>query len=94
MPTGLLFLDLIPLVKVFGLLKREGIESLMIEGGSKIIQSCLKSTFDQLIITIGPMFIGSDGIPAVTTTEEISKLSNVKYVTLGRDVVMAAKRCD
>lgn len=82
--------DRIPLSAVFERLKAEGIESLMVEGGSKIIQSCFETSFDNLIVTIAPMFIGSDGVPAVTNTENLAKLESVTYTTLGRDVVLAA----
>lgn len=86
-------LDHIPLSIVFQRLKAEGIDSLMVEGGSKIIQSCLESSFDNLIVTIAPMFIGSSGVPAVTITESLIKLQNVTYTTLGKDVVLAARKC-
>lgn len=75
------------------MLKDRGIDSLMIEGGSKIIQSCLSSNlFDQLIITTAPMFIGSEGVPAITKIQDIKRLSNVKYITLGNDSVMSANQ--
>ncbi|KAI8971771.1 riboflavin biosynthesis protein RibD domain-containing protein [Mycotypha africana] len=86
----------IPLRNVLEHLKKEGIDKLMIEGGSKIIQSCLNSkTWDQLIITTGPIFIGSaNGISAVTTNNDddsnLPILKNVKYQIMGKDIVMAA----
>jgi 2,5-diamino-6-(ribosylamino)-4(3H)-pyrimidinone 5'-phosphate reductase len=66
----------------------------MIEGGSKIIQSCLlTSSFDQLIITIAPIFIGSEGVPAMSTIQkDIMRLTNVKYQPLGNDIVMSATK--
>ncbi|KAG2233168.1 hypothetical protein INT48_005006 [Thamnidium elegans] len=83
--------DHLPLPQVFKLLKTHGIQTLMIEGGSKIIQSCLSSdSFDQLIITIAPMFMGKDGVPALTNTQDIKKLNAVTYTTLGIDMVMSA----
>jgi 2,5-diamino-6-(ribosylamino)-4(3H)-pyrimidinone 5'-phosphate reductase len=85
--------DRLPLSQVYKVLKNHGIKSLMIEGGSKIIQSCLLSnSFDQLIITIAPIFIGSDGVPAMTANQQdIMRLTQVKYQTLGNDIVMSAK---
>lgn len=89
--THVLLQDRLPLPQVFKILKAQGIQSLMIEGGSKIIQSCLSSSsFDQLIITIAPMFIGSDGVPAMTCVQDITRLIQVNYITLGNDIVMSA----
>ncbi|KAI8341630.1 dihydrofolate reductase-like domain-containing protein [Choanephora cucurbitarum] len=83
--------DRIPLKDVYDILKQHGIHSLMIEGGSRIIQSCIHGEWDQLIITIGPMFLGSDGIPAITDNL-VPYLNNVQYQTMGRDIVMAATK--
>ncbi|KAI7889331.1 riboflavin biosynthesis protein RibD domain-containing protein [Mucor mucedo] len=84
--------DHLPLTLVLEELKHRGIESLMIEGGSKIIQSCLSSNlFDRLIITTAPMFIGSEGVPAISKAQDIKRLNNVKYITLGNDSVMSAE---
>lgn len=61
----------------------------MIEGGAKIIQSCLKSQlYDQLIVTIAPKFVGIDGVSAVLDEKE--GLKNVKYQTMGDDIVLSA----
>ncbi|EIE88327.1 riboflavin biosynthesis protein RibD domain-containing protein [Rhizopus delemar RA 99-880] len=80
--------DRIPLPSVLELLRTLGIKSLMIEGGAKIIQSCLKSqAYNQLVITVAPRFIGKDGIDAAVDELE---LKNVKYQTMGRDVVLSA----
>ncbi|KAL9538643.1 hypothetical protein MBANPS3_010779 [Mucor bainieri] len=80
----------LPLNDVFRALKAHGIHTLMIEGGSRIIQSCLKDTWDQLIITTAPMFIGSAGVPAIQDSNGMPKLNNIKYQTMGRDSVLAA----
>ncbi|KAI8099937.1 bacterial bifunctional deaminase-reductase [Halteromyces radiatus] len=72
---------------VLGILSKEGIQSVMVEGGSSIIQSCLLSGFvDQLIVTIAPVYVGDQGITVSATTN----LENVQYQTFGRDIVMAA----
>lgn len=86
--------DRLPLQKVFETLKQQGINSVMIEGGSRIIQSCLVSnSFDQLIITIAPIFIGSEGVPAMTAIQQdITRLAKVQYQTLGNDIVMSAEK--
>lgn len=89
--NSLLSKDRLPLNLVLQTLKARGIETLMIEGGSKIIQSCVSSgLFDQLIITIAPIFIGADGVPAVTLTHDIQRLKRLNYLTLGNDIVMSA----
>ncbi|KAK4508849.1 uncharacterized protein ATC70_013472 [Mucor velutinosus] len=82
----------LPLSEVFKALKANGIHTLMIEGGSRIIQSCLTDAWDQLIITTAPMFIGSDGVPAIQDSNDMPKLSNIKYQVMGRDSVLAATK--
>ncbi|KAI8090192.1 dihydrofolate reductase-like domain-containing protein [Gilbertella persicaria] len=83
--------DRIPLEHVLEVLKQEGIHTLMIEGGSRIIQSCLKNEWDQLIVTIGPMFIGSNGVSAITDNDMV-QLDHVQYQTMGKDIVMTATK--
>jgi 2,5-diamino-6-(ribosylamino)-4(3H)-pyrimidinone 5'-phosphate reductase len=85
------FVGRIPLNNAFKVLKDHGINTLMIEGGSQIIQSSLKNAWDQLIITTGPLFIGSDGIPAIVDNQDIN-LTNIKYQVFGRDSVMSANK--
>ncbi|KAI9262202.1 dihydrofolate reductase-like domain-containing protein [Phascolomyces articulosus] len=76
------------LKSVFETLKRQGITRLMVEGGAKIIQSCLDSgCLDHLIVTIAPMFVGEGGIKAGTYGQ---KLINVKYRQFGQDMVLSA----
>lgn len=82
----------LPLKNVFKVLKINGIHKLMVEGGSRIIQSCLKDEWDQLIITTGPMFIGSDGVPAIKDNTGMPTLNNIKYQIMGKDSVMAATK--
>ncbi|CEP16982.1 hypothetical protein [Parasitella parasitica] len=82
----------LPFTEVFRVLKLNGIDTLMIEGGSRIIQSCLKEEWDQLIITTGPMFIGSDGVPAIKDNSKMPTLNNIKYQIMGKDSVMAATK--
>ncbi|KAF1801022.1 riboflavin biosynthesis protein RibD domain-containing protein [Mucor lusitanicus] len=82
----------LPLDEVFKALKANGIHTLMIEGGSRVIQSCLKDVWDQLIITTAPIFIGSDGVPAIQDSNDLPKLNKIKYQTMGRDSVLAATK--
>ncbi|ORZ18766.1 dihydrofolate reductase-like domain-containing protein [Absidia repens] len=73
---------------VLALLSHQGIKSVMVEGGSRIIQSCLTSgSVDQLIVTIAPVYVGNQGVDVSATTE----LDHVHYLTFGRDIVMAAR---
>ncbi|KAI7898635.1 dihydrofolate reductase-like domain-containing protein [Cokeromyces recurvatus] len=81
----------IGLEKVFQVLKDHDIHKLMVEGGSKIIQSCLEGNhWDQLIMTIGPMFIGPNGVSF--TVDNMPELKNIKYEIMGKDCVMAATK--
>lgn len=74
--------------KVWTLLWKLDIKSVMVEGGSRVIQSCLTSGFvDQLIVTIAPVYVGNQGVDV----SAVSQLKDVKYQTFGRDVVMAAR---
>ncbi|CAO3599138.1 unnamed protein product [Absidia cylindrospora] len=73
---------------VLALLSQQGIKSVMVEGGSRIIQSCLTSgAVDQLIVTIAPIYVGDQGVDVSATTE----LDHVQYQIFGRDIVMAAR---
>lgn len=76
---------------MFKVLKQQGINTLMIEGGSQIIQSSLKYEWDQLVITTAPLFIGSDGVPSFNDNQDIH-LTNIKYQVFGRDSVMSANK--
>ncbi|KAG1104830.1 hypothetical protein G6F42_017034 [Rhizopus arrhizus] len=82
----------LPLKEVFKALKANNIHTLMIEGGSRIIQSCLKDEWNQLIITTAPMFIGSEGVPAIKDNDAMPTLNNVQYQIMGRDNVLAATK--
>lgn len=65
-----------------------GIASVMVEGGADVINSMLESGLvDSVIITIGPVFLGKNGVevsPHVATS-----LDNVKWWTGISDGVMA-----
>ncbi|CAI2175528.1 11209_t:CDS:2 [Funneliformis geosporum] len=74
------------------------IKRLMVEGGARIIQSFLKSGLPNLfIITIAPVFVGSNAISCIgdklsieENEDKILNLKNVKYEQLGRDIIMVA----
>ena len=68
--------DLRKLVELLGL---RGINSLLVEGGGKIVKSLLeKNLIDELIVHRSGIIIGSDGVPSVFTfkknSQEISEL--------------------
>ncbi|KAI9272597.1 dihydrofolate reductase-like domain-containing protein [Sporodiniella umbellata] len=74
---------------LYALLKTLGIQTLMIEGGAKVIQSCLKNqAYDQLIITTAPFWIGSEGINAVLDGQK--GLKQIRYQQMGDDIVLSA----
>ncbi|KAI8335157.1 dihydrofolate reductase-like domain-containing protein [Chlamydoabsidia padenii] len=73
---------------VLTLLYEQGVKRVMVEGGSRIIQSCLTSGLvDQLVVTIAPVYVGDQGVGVST----VASLDKVQYQVFGRDVVMAAK---
>lgn len=81
------------------ILRQEGIQRLMVEGGAKIIQSFLADSqklVNQLIVTIAPTFIGSGGVSATSDRDrlDLPKLQQVHYQQFGVDMVLAAKSCD
>lgn len=64
----------------------------MVEGGASIISSFLRSkSVNHLIITIAPVFVGSDGIAAYKAGEGLSKLGikNILTEQLGLDIIVA-----
>lgn len=70
-------------------LHSEGIQSVMVEGGAAIINDMLETDLvDSLIITIGPVFLGSDGVE-VSPASGV-ELENVRWWTGQSDSVMAA----
>lgn len=75
---------------------KHSIKSIMIEGGAHIINTLLNEKnlcsgvplVNSLIITIGPVFLGQDGVD-VSPTEPLS-LKNIKWWTGIQDSVMCA----
>lgn len=79
------------LAEVVAFLGREGITSLMVEGGARVITAFLASGLaDWLVITVAPVFIG--GLAAVEPSEDrqraLPRLSNVCSTQLGQDVIL------
>lgn len=73
---------------------RKGVRSLLVEGGSQVITSFLRSRFvDRLIVSIAPTIIGN-GTEAVAdlgtaTIDEGIHLTNRALVTVGDDLILA-----
>ncbi|WEJ92566.1 2,5-diamino-6-(ribosylamino)-4(3H)-pyrimidinone 5'-phosphate reductase [Yamadazyma tenuis] len=68
-----------------------GIKSVMVEGGAKIINELLaykEPIIDSLIITIGPVFLGNEGVE-VSPSRHVD-LSNVKWWSGIQDSIMCA----
>lgn len=72
------------------LLRSEGIERLMVEGGSRVISSFLGLCLaDLLVLTIAPSFLG--GLPAIAGADGIRRLpslTNPHWLQLGQDMVL------
>jgi riboflavin-specific deaminase-like protein len=84
----------IRLVDLFRWLKEQGINSLMIEGGSQVISSVLACHLvDQLVLTIAPRFFGQNGVraaAALNCAQSISRpyLTGVEFEQLGDDLLI------
>ncbi len=80
------------LARLFTHLRSQGIQTVMVEGGSEIITSILSSHLaDQFLLTIAPRFVG--GLRAVRTQEDVAAdrwpaLSNIDYEWLAGDLVI------
>ncbi|PVU99577.1 hypothetical protein BB559_000585 [Furculomyces boomerangus] len=91
-----------PLIKhVLNELKKRGMDNIMVEGGSNVIQEFIRKHIEErivnvLVVTIAPVIVGGDGLGA---TDSLSlkgglnclKLKNVDYERFGDDIVMASE---
>ncbi|KAL2811208.1 dihydrofolate reductase-like domain-containing protein [Aspergillus granulosus] len=85
------------------LLKMEGLESVMIEGGGAVINSLLEPGFqhlvDSVIITIAPTWLGRGGVVVSPerrvdesgTAIAASRLKDVQWHSFGEDVVLCGR---
>lgn len=71
-------------------ISNRGIKSLMVEGGGRVINSLLSdpSQVDSVIVTIGPVYLGSQGVE-VSPSREV-RFKSVKWWSGISDSVMAA----
>ncbi|KAK5998504.1 2,5-diamino-6-ribosylamino-4(3H)-pyrimidinone 5'-phosphate reductase [Cladobotryum mycophilum] len=91
---------------ILAALHAEGLPSLMVEGGGKIINSLLDPAYhalvDSVIVTIAPTWLGQGGV--VVSPERVSdgdgtpvaaaRLSQVSWHPFGEDVVLCGKLHD
>jgi riboflavin-specific deaminase-like protein len=88
---------LVPLLPLVQYLAEKGINSLMVEGGARIIGAFLSAGLvDQAVITIAPCFEG--GLPAVDFGEQLTvtdfpplRLGEMNSVMVGDDLVIWGK---
>ncbi|KAI8619559.1 dihydrofolate reductase-like domain-containing protein [Chytriomyces sp. MP71] len=72
-----------------------GIETLMVEGGSRVIGAFLalgRDVVDLLIVTVAPVFVGEGGVKAFTGTDndgDMVRIVDPVYRQFGRDMVLA-----
>lgn len=78
-------------LSIFKLLKNEGIQSVMVEGGAVIINTLLEepSLIDSLIVTIGPVYLGKKGVEVSPSSK--ASLTNMAWWTGTQDSVLAAR---
>lgn len=85
---------LVPLAPLLRELRREGIHTLMVEGGARIISRMLaQGLADQLVVTLAPCLVG--GLRAVLpccgiAPPEVLELHNPHYQQYGDDLVIRA----
>jgi 3,4-dihydroxy 2-butanone 4-phosphate synthase/GTP cyclohydrolase II len=81
--------DRVPLPALLDWLGENGIKSLMVEGGSRVITSfLLERLADRVAITIAPRFVG--GVRALASPVDLT-LRNVTYRTLDIDLIVEAE---
>lgn len=90
-------------VDVLAAVKREGLDSIMIEGGGEVINSLLAAPdnelVDSVIVTIAPTWLGQGGVvvsPPRTLGADgaptsPSRLTDVSWHPLGEDIVLCGK---
>jgi riboflavin-specific deaminase-like protein len=84
----------VELTELFRWLREQDVNSLMIEGGAKVISSVMAGRLgDQLVLTIAPKFFGCNGVRAVETLNCVRPtsrpcLSHVEYEQLGDDMLV------
>jgi 2,5-diamino-6-(ribosylamino)-4(3H)-pyrimidinone 5'-phosphate reductase len=82
---------------VLAVLQREGLESVMIEGGGEVINSLLTAPanelVDSVIVTIAPTWLGQGGVvvsPPRTGGPPV-RLMDITWCPLGEDVILCGR---
>lgn len=82
----------ISLTKVLEFLYQEGIESVMVEGGARIITSFLVAQLvDHMVVTIAPKILGGLNAVEYLNGSGLPHLENAQYHVLGSDVVLSGE---
>jgi 3,4-dihydroxy 2-butanone 4-phosphate synthase/GTP cyclohydrolase II len=77
------------LAEILNIIAQLGIRSLMVEGGSKIIQSFLQDKLvNHVVITVAPKILS--GLPAITNVTSPPTLLNIKHEILDQDIIFTA----
>ncbi|KAL1879404.1 hypothetical protein VTK73DRAFT_6936 [Phialemonium thermophilum] len=85
--------------EVFRALKEEGLDSIMVEGGGRVINSLLEAPHnalvDSVIVTVAPTWLGQGGVVVSPRRSDPSaaavRLVNVTWHPLGEDIVMCGR---
>ncbi|KAJ4390548.1 2,5-diamino-6-(ribosylamino)-4(3H)-pyrimidinone 5'-phosphate reductase [Gnomoniopsis smithogilvyi] len=90
---------------VVAVLRAEGVESLMVEGGGRVINDLLElsnngvDVVDSVIVTVAPVWLGSGGV-TVSPDRPVDgqgngrpgpRLGDVRWVQMGEDMVLCGK---
>jgi 2,5-diamino-6-(ribosylamino)-4(3H)-pyrimidinone 5'-phosphate reductase len=80
---------------MFRALKKEGIDSVMVDGGGDVIWTLLdpahRILLDSVILTVAPVWLRKDGVavsPKGDKADVVLRLNNVKWLTLGQDIIV------
>ena len=84
--------DFVPLLPAMKLLRDRGIESLMVEGGAKVITEFLKlGLADAVVITMVPKFLGgykAVGNLGISDVASAPYISSINYEKLEQDLIL------
>jgi len=91
--------------EILDVLAKEGIRSVMIEGGGAVINDLLSTEnmelVESVIVTIAPVWLGKGGVQVCHDARvedgqrvPVSRLKDVKWVPLGEDVVLCGRLRD
>jgi 3,4-dihydroxy 2-butanone 4-phosphate synthase/GTP cyclohydrolase II len=82
----------VSLTAVLDFLYQEGIESVMVEGGARIITSFLMAKLvDHMVVTIAPKILGGLNAIEYLNGSGLPHLKNARYHVLGSDIVLSGE---